>query len=239
VRQALAAAVDRSRVANEFFGRDAQLLQTSVLPGFWAAPGDASQPAYDTARARQLLADAGWSDADGDGIVEKDGAPLHLTLWAEADDPVAEPLAFSLREMLAQVGVSVTLQLDDHYDLLTRFFLHEFDLGIGRWNIPLDPDQHWYWQSNENTPGDGFNITSYANAQVDGWLQQANSAPNCDPSKRAAIYENVFSTVAQDAPQLFLFSPPTYLAARTRVSDLAPGPYAGDFGNLNQWQVAP
>jgi peptide/nickel transport system substrate-binding protein len=239
MRQALALALNRRGLAEGLFGKDAQTLQTSILPGFWASPTNAVQPAYDPALARQLLAEAGWSDTDGDGILDKDGKPLSVTLWAVADDPIGEPLVFDVRRMLAQVGVQVLLQLDDRDELLTRVFLHEFDLALAPWNIPLDPDQHWYWQSNENKQGEGFNIVSYANPQVDDLLKRGNLAPECDPNARRAIYAQAYRTISNDVPQVFLFAPPVFLEARPRVFGLAPSPFAGAYWNINSWQVGP
>ncbi len=239
VRQALALALNRPGLAADLFGKDAQVLQTSVLPDFWASPGDPAPPAYDPARARQLLGEAGWQDSDGDGVLDKEGKPLRVTLWAVADDPIDEPLAFAVRQMLAQVGVQALLQLDDRDGMLTRLFLHEYDLALAPWNIPLDPDQHWYWQSNENKPGDGLNFVSYSNSQVDDLLQRGNSTPGCDPNARRAIYAQAYSTIANDVPQVFLFAPPAYVYARARIIGLAPSSFAGDYWNLNSWQVAP
>jgi peptide/nickel transport system substrate-binding protein len=239
VRQALAMALNRPGLAADSFGKDAQVLQTSVLPGFWASPTDAAQPAYDPAGARQMLSDAGWADSDSDGVLDKEGKPLRVTLWAVADDPIGEPLAFSVREMLAQVGVQALLQLDDRDGMLTRLFLHEYDLALAPWNIPLDPDQHWYWQSNENKKGDGLNFASFSNSRVDDLLQRGNQTPGCDPNARRSIYAQAYRTIADDVPQVFLFAPPAYLVTRARVLGLEPGPFSGDYWNLNSWQVAP
>lgn len=80
VRQALMYALDRDLIAE------------TIYEGY-AIRADGTQPVlsvaydpdtidtiytYDPDRARQLLADAGWEDADGDGIVEKDGVPLRF-----------------------------------------------------------------------------------------------------------------------------------------------------------------
>jgi peptide/nickel transport system substrate-binding protein len=186
-----------------------------------------------------LLANAGWSDTDSDGVLDKNGKPLKVTLWAVAGDPVDEPLAFAIRDMLGQVGFQVLLQLDDRDEMLTRLFLHEFDLAIAPWNIPLDPDQHWYWQSTENTPGEGLNFGSYSNPQVDDLLERGNLASGCDSNVRRAIYGQVYRTIANDLPQVFLFAPPVYVQARTRVFGLDPSAFAGDYWNINAWQVAP
>jgi peptide/nickel transport system substrate-binding protein len=239
VRQALALALDRPGLASDLFGSNAQILQTSLLPTFWASPMDLAQPSYDPSRARQLLADAGWSDTDGDGILDKNGKPLKVTLWAVADDPVDEPLAFAIHDMLTEVGFQVLMQLDDKDELLTRLFLQEFDLAVAPWNIPLDPDQHWYWQSTENTPGEGLNFTSFSSAQVDELLKQANAAPSCDATARRAIYQEAFRAISADIPMVFLFAPPAYLETRATVFGLAPSAFAGNYWNLNSWEVAP
>ena len=239
VRQALATALDRPGLAQSLFGSDVQVLQTSMLPDFWASPPNAMQPAYDPAKARQLLLNAGWNDPDGDGILDKNGKPLTVTLWAVADDPIGEPVAFSVRSMLAKAGFQVLVQLDDRDELLTRLFLHEFDLAVVPWNIPLDPDQHWYWESDQNGQGEGLNFASYSDPKVDDLMKRGNAAPGCDPNARRTIYADAYSTVANDLPQVFLFAPPVYLYAGSRLFWLAPSSFAGDYWNMSSWEVGP
>ncbi|MGB8648293.1 MAG: ABC transporter substrate-binding protein [Anaerolineae bacterium] len=239
VRQAIALSLDRQELAQTLWGKAGLPLATSLLPTFWATPPDLVVTPSDLAQARQLLAAAGWSDTNGDGVLDKAGKPLRLSLWAIADDSVDEPLAFLVRARLAQIGIQALVQLDDRDALLTRALLHEYDLALVPWNIPLDPDQHWYWQSTENIKGQGLNVTSYANPQVDDLVSRGQQAPACDTTTRRAVYNDLYRTVAGDIPQVVLLSPPVQLFARARVRGLVPSSFAGPYWNINRWEVAP
>ncbi|MBI5650554.1 MAG: hypothetical protein HZC40_08945 [Chloroflexi bacterium] len=235
VRQAFNYAIDRNILISDLAGQ-ARVIDAATLPGFWANPNTLPRYAYDPAKAKQILADAGWVIAS-DGIAKKNGKPLKLDLWMEADDPILEPLAFRLREMYAAVGIQTQLQLNDRPGWMTRAFAHRFDLLLITRALPLDPDQRWYWQASENVKGNGFNFGSYASARVDALIKDSLRVNACEPSKRAAIFGDIQRELAIDAPAVFLLAPKKYLVARDRVLGVAPSSFAGDFWNLNQLGV--
>lgn len=237
VRQAITYALDRNVLLNDMSAQGI-LVDTSMLPTHWASPANLPRYSFDPAKAKQLLSDAGWR-ADSNGVLRKNNQLLRLELYTQADDPILEPLAFRIREMLANVGVQVVLQLDDRAGWVTHAFAHRFDLLLLSRKIPLDPDQRWYWQSDQNTPNDGFNFGSYANARVDALLNAALRVPGCDTNTRAAIYAEIHRTLVEDAPVAFLFAPKKSMMARERVLNLAPSSFAGAFWNLNAWRVRP
>ena len=234
VRQALSYAINRPALLDDLDGQ-ARLLDASVLPEFWAYPKNLPAYSFDVARAKQLLADAGWQT--GDGALKKNGKALRLDLWAEADDPVLEPLAFRLREMYAPLGIQIDLALDDRPGWITRAFQHRFDLLLLARKIPPDLDQRWYWQTDQNVKGTGFNFGSYSNPRMDGFFKDGLKMPVCEPNARAAIFAETERTLIADAPAAFLLAPKKYLAARERVLGIAPSPFAGDYWNLHEWRV--
>lgn len=236
VRQAIAAALDRARIAKAQ-APSGLILDTSLLPDFWVSP-NVSQTAYDAARARQLLADAGWRDTDGDGIVDRAGRPLQVTLWAQSDEPRSELTAQLLREGLARVGVSAVLKMTDRTLFLTRVFLQEFDLALVHFNIPLDPDQHYFWATAEDEPGAGLNVTGYLNERVEKGLAEGNRVNRCDSTGRKNAYIPVFQQIASDMPMVILYAPMEVLSTSERVGGTSPSSFAGAFWNLNTWQVA-
>ncbi|MFI7614933.1 ABC transporter substrate-binding protein [Nonomuraea terrae] len=86
---------------------------------------------FDTAKAKQLLADAGYRDRDGDGLVEnKDGSKIELTLivpsgwtdWMES----ARSIAASAKE----AGISITAEFPDFNALVEQRTEGNFDLLI-------------------------------------------------------------------------------------------------------------
>ncbi|MEW5719969.1 MAG: ABC transporter substrate-binding protein, partial [Chloroflexota bacterium] len=235
VRQALTYALDRAVLANDLAGQ-ARSISTSALPEYWAYPQNLPGYSFDPAKAKQLLADAGWR-ANGDGILRQNNKPMRLELWAEADDPLLEPLAFRMREMYAALGIQIELELNDRPGWITRAFQHRFDLLLVSRKIPLDPDQRGYWQSDQNAKGIGFNFGSYANPRVDSALKDLVRAPGCDVKTRAAAFGEIHRALVPDAPVVFLFASKEYLVARERVLQLAPSPFAGRFWNLNAWRV--
>ncbi len=237
VRQALTMALDR-KVLLDDVGGQGRLVDAIALPNFWAYPKNTSGYTFDVAKAKQLLADAGWRDS-GDGILRRNGKPLTLELWTEGDDPILEPLAFRLREMYAALGMQVELELDDRPGWITHAFEHRFDLLLFSRRIPLDLDQQWYWRSNQNEKGSGFNFGSYANARVDALIKDLLRVSNCNATGRAALFGEINKQLVADAPVAFLLAPKKYLVARERVIGLAPSSFAGDFWNLEQWRVKP
>ena len=235
VRQAINYALDRNVLLNDLNGQ-ATTLDGSSLPGFWANANNLPRYGFDPAKAKQLLADAGWRDLNN-GVLYKSGKPLQLELWTEADHPVFEPLAFRIREQLAAVGIQVALQLDDRSGWMSRAFQHRFDLLLMSRTVPLDPDQRWYWQSNQNVKGSGFNFGSYASPTVDALAKSLLVAPACDANARAASFGEMNRNLIIDVPAIFLFAPKKFLVAQNRVLGLAPSSFAGDWWNVNEWHV--
>lgn len=235
VRQAFSYAVDRQVLLNDVGGQ-ARLVNASALPEFWAYPQNLPGYSFDVNKARQLLAEAGWR-AGSDGILRQNNRALRLELWTEADDPLLEPLAFRLREMYAALGAHIELDLSDRSGWVARAFQRRFDLLLLARKLPLDPDQRWYWQSDQNVKGLGFNFGSYASARADAALQASLRAPRCDANTRAAAFGELQRALIPDAPVVFLLAPKKFLVARARVANLAPSPFAGEFWNLNAWRV--
>jgi peptide/nickel transport system substrate-binding protein len=235
VRQVFTYALDRNVLLNDLGGQG-RVLDTSALPSYWAYPAGLPRYAFDTGKAKQLLSEAGWRDA-GDGVWRKNGKPLSLQLWTEADDPILEPLAFRLREMYAALGIQVELELDDRPGWITHAFQHRFDLLLLSRKIPLDPDQRWYWQSDQNVNGSGFNFGSYSSARVDALIKESLRIGACDAGARATLFGEINRNLLADAPVAFLLAPKKYVVTRDRVLGAAPSSFAGDFWNLNDWRV--
>jgi peptide/nickel transport system substrate-binding protein len=91
------------------------------------APTDAE---YDPERARRLLEDAGWLDRDGDGIRERDGAPLRITALVNASERYDNTIAIYVRDQLGELGVDVQLQPIDGGALFERYKNGDFEAAI-------------------------------------------------------------------------------------------------------------
>jgi peptide/nickel transport system substrate-binding protein len=237
VRQAMSYALDRKVLLNDLGGQG-KLADASAVPGFWAYPSNAFAYSFDAAKAKQLLTDAGWRDT-GDGVLKKNGRPLDVQLWSQADDPMLEPLALRLREMLAALGIQVQLELDDRNGWISHAFDHRFDLLLLSRTIPLDLDQRWYWQSNQNDKGNGFNFGSYASSRADAAMRDGVRVSGCSAAGRASQFAELNKQLANDVPATFLLAPKRFVVAGSRVLGIAPSAFAGDFWNLEQWRVRP
>ncbi len=78
VRQAIAHAVNREEIIDGVLLGLGKPATGPYKPGTWAYNPNVRQYPYDPAKAKALLAEAGWKDANGDGILEKDGTALRI-----------------------------------------------------------------------------------------------------------------------------------------------------------------
>ncbi|MCK5376630.1 MAG: hypothetical protein KAJ97_06085, partial [Acidobacteria bacterium] len=73
VRRALGLAIDRETIIDVAYDGFARPSAGPVLSAMWAFNRDLEPLPFDPATARALLAEAGWEDRDGDGVLDRDG----------------------------------------------------------------------------------------------------------------------------------------------------------------------
>jgi len=237
VRRALSQAVDRQRLLDRILGGQGQLLETGLLPAHWAYPQELVSYPFDLARAAQLLAEASWVDSDGDGIRDRDGEPLILRLTTNGGNPTREAIAILAQQYYLAVGVAAEVELTWWGNFLENTFTHDFDVVIFSWPLALDPDGWELWHSSESVLDSGFNFVSYHNPRVDELLLQGLRVPQCETARRATIYDEIATILAEDQPYTFLFAPYNLIAVNERVGGVAPSPFAGLHWNLADWYV--
>ncbi|HEX6105278.1 MAG TPA: ABC transporter substrate-binding protein, partial [Gemmatimonadales bacterium] len=105
VRRALTLALDRRMLVRAVLGRYADVPYGPVSPLLWIRHGAPAPLPPDRAAARRLLAERGWRDTDRDGILDRDGAPLSLSLIYPNTSGIRRQMALLIQEQWRTVGV--------------------------------------------------------------------------------------------------------------------------------------
>jgi peptide/nickel transport system substrate-binding protein len=237
VRQAIAAAIDYDRIIEEVYHGHA-LRTASYVPASvqWAYASDLPLPAYDPARAAQLLNDAGWVSDNG-GVRTRNVQPLHLSLRTNEDNPKRVAMAHLIADELTAVGVQVDLQVVGFDELTADLLGQRYDLVVIGWeNLGADPGNAPFWHSQADIPGTGFNFSSFHDDEVDNWLASAAQLPGCDLNSRGDIYKQVQERVAAQQPYIFLAAQESAWAFQNRWQGIAPGPWGIEY-NVASWRL--
>ena len=142
LRQAINYAIDRETIVSQVFDGYAEVA-VSLTPPTVSAEIDQNVTGftYDPDRALELFAEAGWTDSDGDGVLDKDGEPLSLTLvsgFPPAEE--AKPLPEVIQGQLKAVGVDAQLvEFNDvgaYYDFIIDSGETHMIIESGSWNTP-------------------------------------------------------------------------------------------------------
>lgn len=146
VRRALTMGIDRDEIveaALEGFGRPAN---GPFGPWHWAYDAARSPLPFDRDSARTLLAAAGWTDGDGDGVRERGGDELRFELLTP-DNRLRQDIAVMMQEQLSEVGVAVEPRTRDFPSLAAALTGADRDFDAGLLSITPDLmiDQRSVW----------------------------------------------------------------------------------------------
>jgi len=172
IRQAINYAIDRQALVDgvlEGFGSVAQ-GPVSALP--WDEPAAVIKDA-DPEKARQILTDGGWTDTDGDGIVEKDGLKAQFTLVYPAGDAIRQALALAVTDMVAEIGIQIDVQGKSWDDIYTLMHSNAVLFGWGSHDQTEMYDLYYSSMAGVESYNAGF----YNNPTVDAYFDQAMAAP--------------------------------------------------------------
>ena len=174
---------------------------------------------FDPPAAKKLLAAAGWSDADGDGVLDKDGARFSLAFLAAAQSPKMAKLLPLYLDTLKQAGIDARIETVDVSGYMSRVRAHDFDAMALSWSS-ADAVQDDFQIFHSSQAEQGSNYVAYANLEVDQLLTDIRA--EFDPEKRAALERRVHRLVYEDQAILFLGRRPALDAFKRHVRGLVP-----------------
>ena len=140
VRRALSQALDREAMADAVL-RESELAATQLFPASltaWHRP-DLEPLAHDPRAARDLLAQAGWTPGEN-GVMERDGRPLRLTLTTYPDRPELPALATAIQGSLEEVGFDVDVDVTSSSEIPVRHGDGSLQLGLLAKHLALVTD---------------------------------------------------------------------------------------------------
>lgn len=232
-RRALSLAIDRSRLVSSLVDGFGKPAASPIAPALWNHDNDLSPDACDPAAARNLLAGAGWRDADGDGVLERGGRELRFEILTKGGDPVREQGGVILRENLAAVGAAVEVRAMEQVAGLARVRAGDFEAYFGLFSLNLMGNPS---PSVRSTATGEFNFGHYANATVDSLLDVALGERN--RARALLAWKTLQATLAADPPAAYLFYPDNLVAVNRRLRDVRPH-MLSPVNNLDEWWIAP
>ncbi len=214
LRQAFALALDKQKLVFDATGGADDPVWTDVNKASWAYNPDAPQLNGNPDQARKLLADAGWSDTNGDGVVDRDGKPLAVSLYVRNDSDVRLKAAQEMVDPLAQVGISLTVQpADFQTSILARISPttnppFNFDLVMLGWTrTGFDPDLFALFHSTQIPTVVApalLNIPGFQAPEYDALAFSARAT--YDFNQRKSMYDRMQAIVADQLPYYFLWA---------------------------------
>lgn len=238
VRKAIAHSLDYQVIIERVYLGQGYQIAANVLPAVEWAHDDTLQPyATDLELAAQLLEEAGWVDADGDGVREKDGMRLELSLLTNAGNATREDLGVLVQDQLNSIGFQINFEAIDFGTLIEQLVGQTHDMVIIGWTgLGSDPNDDAFWHTKYDVPGSGFNFVSYHNPEVDRLLEEGVTVPGCDPEERGPIYKEIQQMIYEDVPYIFVTGTVGNTGYSNRWAGIDPGPWSFYY-NLHTWHL--
>lgn len=234
VRRAIAHAIDKKGIVHGVLMGLGEPTIGPYKPGTWAYNSEIKDYTYDPELAANLLAQAGWTQKNSDGILVKEGKPFSFTLMTNQGNEQRIKIATIIQNQLESVGIEVRIRTVEWAAFIEKFINpRNFDAIIMGWTIAQDPDSYDVWHSSK-IKGAGLNFISYSNSEVDALLTEGRHL--LDPAKRRPIYWRIQEILHEEQPYLFLYVPYALPIIRSDVMGVEPAP-AGITYNSDKWWI--
>ncbi len=235
VRQALACAINKKEIVDGVLMGYGVAATGPYKPDTWVYNPKVRRYDYNPQKARELLAEAGWADSDGDGILEKDGKKLAFTIVTNQGNDLRSKTGEIIQRRFRQIGVDVQLRIIEWATFLKEFINPgKFDATILGWTGGPEPDQYNIWHSSKTGPRQ-LNFIGFKNAEVDSLLESGRRI--FDLEQRKAYYDRFQEILAEEQPYTFLYIAEALPAISKRFRGVEPAPAGIRYNFHNEWFV--
>ena len=214
-------AIDKDLLIEAIYEGRAEALPGPLSPYNNFVNKNLAPYAYDPEMALSLLEEAGWTDSDDDGTLDKDGQPFSFTI--DTLEPW-RPLAEAVAGMYRDIGIDANVRFWEYSVVKPMLEAGERLAWLDDWgDSAFDPVGHFEAKWHGPVAGQPYgrgNWSGYDNERVNELIMQGETTP--DPAERQTIYDEAQQIVYDEAPAVFLVLPEEAEGASVAVQNWEP-----------------
>lgn len=237
-RQAVAHAIDKQTIINNVMNSLGypQIAAMSPAAKLFYNPNVKTYD-FDLQRAKQLLADAGYKDRNGDGVVEdQSGQKVEFDLITNVENTVRQNIGLIIQQDLKKAGIKVNFTPIDFNSLVNRLnktyeweglllgFTGGIEPNFGR-NIWHSSGSLHVWHPLQPKPATPWET------EIDSLYD--HGVQELDEAKRKAYYDRWQAIVAEQLPLIYTVNAASLMAVRNKFGNLKPTAYGGLLHNVD------
>lgn len=215
VRKAVAMALNREQLEVALNGNMTAEYGfiTSNMIAYDAAAQAYARELYpnDIEAAKALLAEAGWEDSDGDGIVDKNGEPFSVEFLVDSGSVMETDAAPVVQAQLKEIGIDLQIAQHDMGYIYDTMVAGDYKMGFSGY-IWVDPDILTYRFTEGSSP------SQFVSDELVNMLDAARSVS--DTTARTAAYLDIQKYLLDNIPMIPLMSENLYYGARSWVQGI-------------------
>jgi peptide/nickel transport system substrate-binding protein len=203
VRRAMTMGINRDQIITGLL-KGFAVPATGMIPSWSPLYTEMAPLPHDVNGAKQLLAQAGWTDANGDGIAEKGGQPLRVVLTINSSNRLHADIAQVVQQQLRQIGVDLQIRPQEFQSMLQQYKARQYDAVLANWSLDtfkVDPTP--LFSCAEAKIPNSANRTGYCNPQADQLMTQGLASTDAAQAKQ--IWSQYAQILQQDQPITFLY----------------------------------
>jgi len=229
VRQAFTLATNREQIVEALIYGQGQVGSQPLISTIWAHDPTIEPYPFDADSAMALLEAAGWTDADGDGIREKDGQRLAFRIKTNNDNTLRVDIATVLQQQFRAIGAEVRPEPLEFNTFIEQLLAKDFQAAVGGWVVGIKAEL-------QPTFGRGelFNFVSADNPELQRLIAEAEVTRDMEAAKR--LWSEAQRIVVDEAYYTFLFQLNDLHAIDSRFQNVDMNAYGWPF-NIEEWYV--
>ncbi len=238
VRRALTMGIDIQRMIDSLLTFDGVCYGTQAYSTITPELADYRLEAlklipHDTAAAKKLLAEEGWKDSDGDGVLDKDGKKFAFKLSTNTANPRRADGVILVKDDLRKLGIQVTIEMIEPNTFFDNLRHKDYEAALAGWSAGLFVDPSDIWGTPTKEDKKPFNHCGYSNSRVDELIEKGLHTANLEEEK--ACWKELQEIIYDDQPYTFLFWRKESFAVSKRVRGIHPNILTTLFGIQSWW----
>ena len=219
VRQAMTYLTDRARIIDEIMLGYAEPAVSPFSPRSRQHHPAIEPRPFDPDKATALLAEAGYADRNGDGVLEDDaGEPFEFELVYYQENEDTERMVLFLKDLYARAGVHLKPAPAEWPVMLDLLGKRDYDAITLGWTSGVETDVYQMFHGSQTEDG-GDNFVHFRHAEFDHLVDQARATVR--EEERMPLWQAVERIFHEEQPYTFLMRRKTLAFVDQRIRNLA------------------